>query len=52
MRCAPKAEVEIRRLAYQVWGVLVQDAPNLFCDYQKVPLADGTFALETKYRRV
>jgi thymidylate synthase (FAD) len=52
MRCAPKAEVEIRRLAYQVWGVLVQDAPNLFCDYQKVSLADGTFALETKYRKV
>jgi thymidylate synthase (FAD) len=46
------AEPEIRKLAGTLLDVLQKDAPNLFGDYQKVPLPDGTFELTTPYRKV
>jgi len=46
------AEPEIRKLAGVLLEVLQKDAPNLFGDYSKSPLSDGTFELSTPYRKV
>src|SRR5262249_15486108 len=43
LRASRHAEVEIRKLAVQVLRIMQQEAPNLFRDYQLVPLPDGTF---------
>jgi thymidylate synthase (FAD) len=41
------AEPEIRKL-----DVLQREAPNLFGDYERIPLPDGTAELTTAYRKV
>ncbi len=46
------AEVEIRRLANAMLDILVKDAPNLFGDYVRVYLPDGTFELKTEFPKV
>jgi thymidylate synthase (FAD) len=46
------AEPEIRKLACKLLDVLQKDAPNLFGDYTRVPLPDGTFELTTPYKKV
>ena len=46
------AEPEIRKLANVLLDLLVQDSPNLFGDYEKVPLTDGTTELKTKFPKV
>ena len=46
------AEPEIRKLAGQVLDVLQKESPNLFGDYQKVPLPDGTFEVTTQFKKV
>ena len=46
------AEPEIRKLAGKLLDVLQKDAPNLFGDYTKVPLPDGTFELTTPFKKV
>lgn len=46
------AEPEIRKLANQMLELLQQESPNLFADYTKTPLPDGTFDLQTPYRKV
>lgn len=46
------AEPEIRKLANKVLDVLQAESPNLFGDYQKVPLPDGTFDLQTAFKKV
>lgn len=46
------AEPEIRKLAGKVLDILQQDAPNLFSDYQRVPLPDGTFEIKTPFTKV
>ncbi|HEY2909190.1 MAG TPA: FAD-dependent thymidylate synthase [Gemmataceae bacterium] len=46
------AEPEIRKLACQVLDVLQKESPNLFGDYQKVPLPDGTFEVTTQFKKV
>ena len=46
------AEPEIRKLAGVLHDVLAADSPNLFGDYVKVPLPDGTFELTTPFRKV
>ena len=46
------AEPEIRLLANRLLELLVVEAPNLFGDYRKVPLADGTYEIETEHRKV
>jgi thymidylate synthase (FAD) len=51
-RGAAAAEPEIRKLANRVLDVLVAEAPNLFGDYRKVPLPDGTFELVTDFKKV
>lgn len=52
MRCSRYAETEIRRLAMLVYGVLKEETPHLFNDYTPVSLPDGTFELETAYRKI
>src|SRR6266481_4527409 len=46
------AETEIRKLAIAVLRIVQQEAPNLFGDYQFVPLPDGTFEATTSHRKV
>jgi thymidylate synthase (FAD) len=52
MRASRHAEVEIRKLAVQVLRVIQKEAPNLFGDYELVPLPDGTFEATTTHRKV
>lgn len=46
------AETEIRKLAIAVLKIMQTEAPNLFGDYQLVPLPDGTFEATTPHRKV
>ncbi len=46
------AEPEIRKLANKMLDLLQAESPNLFGDYQKVPLPDGTFAIQTQFKKV
>jgi thymidylate synthase (FAD) len=52
LRASRHAEVEIRKLAVEVLRVMQAEAPNLFGDYQLVPLPDGTFEAVTPHRKV
>jgi thymidylate synthase (FAD) len=52
MRASRHAEVEIRKLALKVLGVMKTEAPNLFSDYHLVPLPDGTSEATTPHRKV
>lgn len=52
MRASRHADPEIRVLAHTLWKVLVANAPNLFGDYQEIPLSDGTVELTTTHRKV
>jgi thymidylate synthase (FAD) len=51
-RGSPYAEPEIRKLACGLLDVVTKDAPNLFGDYRKIPLPDGTFEVMTDYKKV
>jgi thymidylate synthase (FAD) len=46
------AEIEIRKLAIQVLKIMQIEAPNVFNDYQLVPLPDGTSEATTPHRKV
>jgi thymidylate synthase (FAD) len=46
------AEPEIRKLANAFLDILQNDSPNLFSDYERKPLPDGTFELVTQYPKV
>lgn len=46
------AEPEIRKLANKLLDVLQVESPNLFGDYRRVPLPDGTCEIETEFRKV
>jgi thymidylate synthase ThyX/5-methylcytosine-specific restriction endonuclease McrA/DNA-binding XRE family transcriptional regulator len=52
MRASRHAETEIRQLAVEVLRIMQQEAPNLFSDYQLIPLPDGTFEATTAHRKV
>ena len=52
LRASRHAETEVRKLAVQVLKIMQREAPNLFHDYQLVPLADGTFEAVTPHRKV
>ncbi len=52
MRASRHAEVEIRKLAVAVLRLMQTEAPNLFADYELVPLPDGTFEAITSHRKV
>jgi thymidylate synthase (FAD) len=46
------AEPEIRKLANKLLDVLQAESPNLFGDYTRVPLPDGTFEVQTPFKKV
>jgi thymidylate synthase (FAD) len=46
------AEPEIRKLANRMLDSLQRESPNLFSDYERVPLPDGTVELTTPFRKV
>jgi thymidylate synthase (FAD) len=52
LRCNEAAEVEIREVAAQILEILKKEAPNLFGDYEIVPLPDGTRAARTPHSKV
>jgi thymidylate synthase (FAD) len=46
------ADPEIRKLANRVLNIMQIESPNLFGDYQRTPLPDGTFEITTPYPKV
>lgn len=52
LRASTAADAEIRRLANAILDALQPEAPNLFGDYQRTPLPDGTFAVGTPNPKV
>jgi thymidylate synthase (FAD) len=52
MRASRHADTEIRKLFCKVWEIMVQEAPSIFGDYEKVSLEDSTYELVTKNRKV
>jgi thymidylate synthase (FAD) len=52
LRGSRHAEPEIRKLANVLLDVLQRESPNLFGDYQRIPLPDGTYEIVTQYRKV
>jgi thymidylate synthase (FAD) len=52
LRGSRHAEVEIRKLAIKLLQLLQKEAPNIFGDYELVPLPDGTFEAHTAHRKV
>jgi len=46
------ADVEMRRLAGQILGAMLLEAPNLFDDYQVYMAPDGVIAIRTEYKKV
>jgi thymidylate synthase (FAD) len=52
LRGSEGADTEIRVLAVKCLRLLLQEAPNLFGDYQIAAKADGTEVVETEYRSV
>lgn len=52
MRANPHAETEIRALAFNTYLCLAAADPILFGDYEIVAVPDGTYAVDTQYRKV
>lgn len=46
------ADKEIRRLSNVLYEKMMIEAPNIFADYTKIPLGDGTYELTTPNRKV
>jgi thymidylate synthase (FAD) len=52
MRGSRHAEDEIRKVAVAMLKVLQKESPNLFGDYTLSKLEDGTFEIDTPFRKV
>lgn len=52
LRCSRHADTEIRKLAMAIHDLLVDEAPNLFGDYARKELPDGTYEISTQSRKV
>jgi thymidylate synthase (FAD) len=52
LRGSEHADVEIRKVAVAVLGLMRAEAPSMFADYTLVPLADGSFATRTEHPKV
>lgn len=52
LRCNEHAETEIRIVAGMILQALQAEAPNIFGDYRRVALPDGTFAAQTPNQKV
>jgi thymidylate synthase (FAD) len=46
------AEPEIRKLANAIHAIMVKASPNLFGDYERIALPDGTFELQTQFKKI
>jgi thymidylate synthase (FAD) len=52
MRGSAGADTEIRKLANAVLEIMQVESPNLFGDYRRIPLPDGTYEITSDYRKV
>jgi thymidylate synthase (FAD) len=52
LRGSEHAEVEIRKAAVLMLGIMQREAPSIFSDYSLVELADGTVATRTEHPKV
>lgn len=52
LRGSRHADPEIRKLAGAVLDVLAKESRNLFSDYTKTPLPDGTYELTTPFPKI
>jgi len=52
LRCDEGADKEIRRLAWMCYKRLREECPNVFGDYEELPLDDGSGELSTPNRKV
>ncbi len=52
MRASGHAEVEIRRLFFEIYRLMKKEAPIIFKDFVTVRLADGTSCVKTTYPKV
>lgn len=52
MRASEHAEVEIRRLFFEIYKIMRKEAPIIFKDFVVVHLPDGTNCVKTKYPKV
>lgn len=52
LRGTAAAEIEIRRLAVELLGIVQPAYPWLFGDYSVIPTPDGIGRIETRYRKV
>ncbi len=52
MRCHEAADWEIRRLMNAVYQIMLIECPILFADYVRHDLTDGTYAIETRTKKV
>lgn len=52
LRCNEHAETEIRMVAAQMLDILREEAPNIFGDYERIDLPDGTRAAKTPHTKV
>lgn len=52
LRGSEHAEVEIRKVAVQMLGIMQKEAPSMFSDYTLVEMADGSVATHTDHPKV
>ena len=52
MRASEWAEVEIRKVALEILGIMQKEAPSMFGDYRVVELPDGTQVARTEHEKV
>jgi thymidylate synthase (FAD) len=52
LRGGPAAEPEIRKVAVKLLQIMRTEAPNIFRDFEEVPLEDGTVGVHTSHHKV
>lgn len=51
-RCSIHADAEIRRVCCKLFDLMSAECPNVFADYTRDALADGTFSVSTPQRSI
>jgi len=52
LRGSRDADWEMRKLANELLNIMQREAPNIFSDYIRVMLPDGTFEVDTEHKKV
>ncbi len=52
LRGSSAAEPEIRKVAVRLLDIMQREAPNIFGDFETVPLEDGTLGVRTHHHKV